>query len=817
MSRFDEQVRRTPDAIAVSYLDRSLTYRALDAESDRVAHHLRSLGIEPGELVAICLPRSEWLVVGLLGTLKAGAAYLPIDVAYPEERVAYVLEDSGARVVLTDGSRPGLDITRLIAADTTNDQLLRLAADQLAYVIYTSGSTGRPKGTMVSHGGAGALSSVGGRCVSHDRRVTVDRALLGVVRRDDHQLCWTPLLVGGIVELVPDEQAVHWLARALASEQTYDLVKITPAHLDLLRHELGEAGPRARVGAFVIGGEALLDTTLAWWRRVAPHARLINEYGPTETVVGCAIFEDRGVRGPAAVPIGRPIDRMRLAVLDTDLEPVPLGTVGEIFIGGAGVARGYLGRPDLTAERFLPDPTASTPGARMYRTGDTARWRPDGELEYLGRNDFQVKVRGHRVELGEVEAVLSEHPSVSECAVVAQSVGGSHELIGFVVGADPTLDSLRTFLARRLPEPLIPGRFVMLAALPLTTHGKVDRQALLGLEAEALSSSTPFVAPRTEAEQALAAVWAEVLHRTQVGVRDDYFAHGGDSLKALQIVSRAARDGWRLRVRDVFDYPTIAELARHAGRDVLRAAQGPVVGAVALTPIQHWFFEDHPGPYHHFNQAVSLKWRGRVDVGILVGGAERACRSPRRVAPALRRRGHHLASGARTARSDDRGRGASRHGDDDRLTRRSMRSKRRSIRRAGRLCARQWCAARMRTAWCWRSITWWSTACRGGCCSRISMPPIGSAMQRRRCSCRRRPNRSRRGRSGSLRIARRRRCSPSSRIGGVSPRTRRSWRSMVRRRPGHPRACACISTPTPPDGCSAQRTALIRPRRTTCC
>ncbi len=556
------------------------------------------------------------MLVGLFGILKAGGTYVPIDVSYPEERIAYILKDSNARVVLTDGSRPGLDITTLAQDGETHDPWEDLDADRLAYVIYTSGSTGRPKGTMVSHG---ALAHYLEWAVEAYRVADGSRSLVHSSVSFDATITslFTPLLVGGAVELIPEERAVASLARALASDHAYSLVKITPAHLDLLRHELGDSAPQAQVGAFVIGGEALLDSTLAWWRRAAPRSRLINEYGPTETVVGCAVFEDRGGSGSAAVPIGRPIDRMQVHVLDADVAPVPVGTPGEIFIGGAGVARGYLGRPELTAERFLPDPFAVDAGARMYRTGDLGRWRPDGELEYLGRNDLQVKIRGHRVEIGEVEAVLSEHPSITEAAVVARRVGTTHELIAFLVGADATLESLRTFVARRLPEPLVPGRFVVLHALPLTPNGKVDRQSLLDLEAEALRPSSSFVAPRTDAEKVLAKIWETVLHRTQVGVSEDYFATGGDSLKALQIVSRAAREGWRLRVRDVFDFPTIAELARHVGRGVATAEQRAVAGEVLLTPIQRWFFEDHPGPYHHFNQSVFLRWRGRVDTRIL--------------------------------------------------------------------------------------------------------------------------------------------------------------------------------------------------------
>jgi amino acid adenylation domain-containing protein/non-ribosomal peptide synthase protein (TIGR01720 family) len=618
LSRFEAAARQWPNAPAIIVDGQSLSYAELNLRSNRVAQGLRGLGVGPEVPVGLCLPRSEWLLPGLLGILKAGGAYVPIDTAYPEERIAYLLADSGAPVVLTDGSREGIDVRSLGASGAGSNPGPAPRCEQVAYVMYTSGSTGRPKGTMVSHGALlhylnWAVDAYeiapGERSIVHSS-ISFDATITSLL---------TPLLAGGAVELVPEGDAVLPLARALASDVAYRIVKITPAHLDLLRHELAQTGVRAQVGAFVIGGESLLESTLKWWRGAVPQSRLVNEYGPTETVVGCAVFEGGEEGETASVPIGQPIDRMRLYVLDRDTFPVPLGTTGEIYIAGAGVARGYHRRPDLTAERFLPDPFDADHGSRMYRTGDLGRWRPDGVLEYLGRTDAQVKVRGHRVELGEVEAVLIEHPAVTEAAVVARPVGTTHELNAFLVGTVSTLESVRVFLGRRLPEPLVPSRFVVLPELPLTPNGKVDRRALLDHEADALSSSVPFALPQTEPEKVLVGIWQDVLRKERVSVNEDYFASGGDSLKALQMVSRAARAGWQLRVRDVFDFPTIAELARHAGRDVAVASQEAVVGEVALTPIQRWFFEDHPGPYHHFNQSVMLRWQGPVKLPCLAG------------------------------------------------------------------------------------------------------------------------------------------------------------------------------------------------------
>lgn len=615
VARLAEVTAATPDAIALRCGDHTWSYRALDEATTRVARHLRAIGVGPGARVGLCMPRSEWLVISLLATMKAGGAYVPIDPAYPEDRIDYLRTDSGAHVILTDSSRAGLDVTHLGAAlESSADALPAPHADDLAYVIYTSGSTGRPKGTMVPHA---ALAHYLDWAVREYRLGPASCALVHSSVSFDATITslLAPLAAGGTVELLPEAPGVSALADRLTRPGAFSLVKITPAHLDLLRHELGDDGLHATVEAFVIGGEALLDTTLIWWRAAAPAARFLNEYGPTETVVGCALYEDRG-QGPPAVPIGRPIDRMRLYVLDPAGRPVPTGITGELFIGGAGVARGYLERPALTAERFLPDPFSPDAGARMYRTGDLARWRDDDVLEYLGRNDCQVKVRGHRVELGEIEAVLTKHPQVREAAVIAHATQGTHELRAFLVveaAHAPTLDDVRAFVAAQLPEPFVPSRFARLDALPLTPNGKIDRTALLARDTTALDTSRAFVAPVTDAEVLLADIWSEVLHAPGVGVTDDYFASGGDSLKALQVVSRAARAGWRLRVRDIFTYPTIAELARHATRDTAIADQGPVTGDVPLLPIQRWFFSEHTPPYRHFNQSVVLQWCDHVD------------------------------------------------------------------------------------------------------------------------------------------------------------------------------------------------------------
>jgi amino acid adenylation domain-containing protein len=445
---FEAQVRRTPQVIAVVYEGRQLTYAELNAQANQLARYLRSVGVGADKLVALCVERSVEMVVGILGILKAGGAYVPLDPSYPRERLEYLLQDAAPKVVLIQEElRERLPATdaRLISLDSewseiaglgTSDLSARelgLTPRHLAYVIYTSGSTGQPKGVMVEHRGllnylqwamrtyapeAGA-GSVVSSSYAFDATVTA---------------LYTPLLCGRSVVLLREGDELEGLEAQLRGAQTWSLVKITPAHLQLLGQRWQGAPGECSVGAFVIGGEALLPSTVELWRSIAPRVRLINEYGPTETVVGCSIYEvPAGWGGESSVPIGRPIANTRMYVLDAHRQPVPIGVAGEIYIGGAGVARGYLNRDALTAERFVVDPFSADPPARLYKTGDVGRWRADGNLEYLGRNDHQVKIRGYRIELGEIESQLSRHKQVKEAVVLARegatytSHGGGRE------------------------------------------------------------------------------------------------------------------------------------------------------------------------------------------------------------------------------------------------------------------------------------------------------------------------------------------------------------------------------------------------------
>jgi amino acid adenylation domain-containing protein len=537
------QAARTPEAIAVAAGECRLTFAGLEARSARLARRLRRLGVGPGDLVAIALEREPDVLVALLGVLKAGGAYVPLELGDPEARQRLVLDDARPLALVTHvrhASR-GAGVPHVICLDAADDpgssdtDLLlvpRVTPDDLAYVLYTSGSTGTPKGAMITHRGltnyllwAVAAYEVGeGAGAPVHSPLGFDLTVTSLL---------APLLAGRCVELVPDEFGLDGLTQALRGTRGWSLVKITPAHLDALARLLPPADVATATRTLVIGGEALRHEQLAFWRRYAPGTRLVNEYGPTETVVGCCVHEVTAADDTTgAVPIGRPIANTRLYVLDADMEPVPIGVAGELYIGGDGVARGYLDRAALTAQRFVADPFV--PGGRLYRSGDLARWRPDGVLEFLGRTDHQVKVRGHRVELGEIEAVLAQHPAVRECVVVARREADETRLVAHVVAGDVDTRGLRAFLRGRLPEHMLPTTIVSLAALPLTTNGKVDRAALP--EPEPAPRDRPCVAPRDDVETALTRIWEESLGVRPIGVTDDFFDLGGHSLLAVRVM-----------------------------------------------------------------------------------------------------------------------------------------------------------------------------------------------------------------------------------------------------------------------------------------
>jgi amino acid adenylation domain-containing protein len=573
---FAEQAVRTPDAVAAAIDREYLTYRDLAARASRLALTLRRAGVGPDQLVGVCLDRSLDLVVSLLAILEAGGAYLPIDPLYPPERLAFMLEDADVQVMLTQrrflSGLPAAKARFLCVddeieefADVSPAPAAAAGPDNLAYVIYTSGSTGRPKGVMVPHRGvvnyltwciAAYGLDEGGSAPIHSP-VGFDLTVTSL---------FGPLLSGGRVVLIPEERGIEGLGGELATNGDFSLIKLTPSFLEVMNQLLTreQMGGRARV--LILGGEALSGHSLAPWRAGSPETRLINEYGPTETVVGCSAFEVRtGDELLGAVPIGRPIANTRIYLLDAEFRPVPSGVAGHLHVGGDGLARGYLHRPDLTAEKFIPAPWGGEPGARLYRTGDLARFRSDGELEFLGRIDQQVKVRGYRIELGEVEAALKLHPGVRDTAVVASGdATGERRLVAYVV-ADEGLtggSELRAFLKEKLPEYMVPSAFVSLPAIPLTPNGKVDRSALPNLDPNRPELRAPYAAPRTPVEEILAAIWPKVLGVEQIGIDDNFFALGGDSIRSVRAVALAKERGIECSVEQLLQFQTIRELGQ---------------------------------------------------------------------------------------------------------------------------------------------------------------------------------------------------------------------------------------------------------------
>jgi amino acid adenylation domain-containing protein len=569
---FEAQVERTPDAIAVVFNGEQLTYRELNTRANQLAHRLLRLGVTPEALVGISLERSPEMVVALLAVLKAGGAYVPLDPAYPQERIAFMLSDARVVVLLTEssllGQLPQFDGPRIcldtdwesIELESKANPPTAVTAENLAYVIYTSGSTGKPKGAMIEHRG---LANYLNWCV--DAYAVADGCGAPVHSSISFDLTVTslfpPLLTGRTIFLLPE--GIEALAAALLERENYSLVKITPAHLRALAESLPADQLAGRVRALIIGGEALHFESLSFWREHAPETRLINEYGPTETVVGCSVYEVRaGDPFSEPVPIGQAIANTRLQVLNETLQPVEPGQTGELFIGGAGVARGYLNRDELTRERFVPD-TSSNHG-RLYRSGDLVRERSDGQLEYLGRADDQIKVRGFRIELGEIETIIKRYPSITDCAVIAlEERSGEKHLAAFFVShseAENDKKHLREFLRSSLPEYMIPATFQSVEALPLTINGKIDRRALESLTADRSEPAT-FVPARTPAEETLTSIWSEVLKLNAVSVHDNFFDLGGDSILGTLILARAARAGLKISPLQLFKHQTIAELA----------------------------------------------------------------------------------------------------------------------------------------------------------------------------------------------------------------------------------------------------------------
>jgi amino acid adenylation domain-containing protein len=586
---FEAQAARTPDAVALLHGDQQLGYAELDARANRLARHLRGLGVVEESLVAICVERSLEMVVGMLGVMKAGAAYVPLDPAYPAQRLAFMLSDSAAGVVLTQArllERLPPSAAVRVCLDDDWPQILRqpphapataVTPRNLAYVIYTSGSTGQPKGVAIEH------RSIADRCLAlhqHYQLSAADRVFQSASLSFDVSVdqILTPLSRGAAVVLGRSQLGEPAEFDADIRRYGVTVVGIPPAFFQQwVRMYSADSPPPQTLQLIVVGGDVLArEPVLAW--QALPHAaaRLVNAYGPTEATVWATHYPVPRPPDSGSIPIGRPLIHTRVHVLDEQQRPVPAGVAGELYIGGIGVARGYLNRPELTAQRFIADPFGAGAGERLYRSGDLARYRADGNLEFLGRIDQQIKLRGFRIEPGEIEAVLRQFPAVSDAAVLArEDQPGDQRLVAYVValpGAGPTPAALREFALRELPDYMVPAAYVMLGSLPLTPNGKLDRKALPAPTEENLSRTQGYVAPGNAVEQALCGLWSELLEVERIGIHDDFFELGGHSLLVTQLVSAINQSFCiSMPMRSVFDHPTVAAQGREVERMQLDA------------------------------------------------------------------------------------------------------------------------------------------------------------------------------------------------------------------------------------------------------
>ena len=602
---FEEQVERTPDAVAAAYGEEQVSYGHLNRRANRLAHYLISLGVKPDDRVAICVERGLEMVIGILGILKAGAAYVPLDPSYPAERLRFMVEDSSPVVVMTQESLRGMvegivDEMRVVELsgvmnrpgdreEERNPGGLGTTSQNLCYVIYTSGSTGTPKGVMVEHR---ALLNHMEWMQREFRYGPNDRILQRTPISFDASVWefFAPLLCGGKLVLLRSE--VHADVESLTAilkKEWITVVQMVPMLLAGLV-EVGGIAAAEELRLVCCGGE-LLKTELVQRCLHQKHVEIVNLYAPTEATIDATYW--RGIKVPfgTGIPIGRPILNTQLHVLDWWGDPVPVGVAGEIYIGGAGVARGYLRRPELTAERFVPDPYAEETGARMYTTGDLGRWLEAGNIEFVGRNDDQVKIRGYRIELGEIEARLAEHEQVREAMVVVREDGnGEKRLVAYVVAelepdAGDLAGRLRAYLVGRLPEYMVPAAYVMMDAFPLTPNGKLDRKALPAPDDEAFARHS-YEPPQGEVETVLAQLWSELLGIERIGRHDNFFELGGHSLLAVQLMERLRRVGLGVDIRTFFATPVLADLAVTLGSYREAAVPPNTITAqdTALTP-----------------------------------------------------------------------------------------------------------------------------------------------------------------------------------------------------------------------------------------
>ncbi len=655
---FAAQAEKSADTIAAIFESEQLTYRQLNQKANQLAHYLMKSGIEPDAPVGLCLERSSDVLVGMLGILKAGGCYVPLDPSYPSERLAFMLEDSGASILLTqehlisDFRNPQSEIRNLtmirldsdwptIAQESEDDPLASVSPDNLAYIIYTSGTTGRPKGTMVSH------KSLVNHALAFSKLIhlTPDDRLLQFISLSfdaSGEEIYPTLLSGStlVFHPAPTEMSGDDVAK-FCEQHRISILHLPVAFWHQWMDELfsNEQPLPSALRQLVVGGEApSLEKVQTWVKHKRVH--FLNAYGPTEATITTTAFEvftaDEQLQKYASLPIGRPIANVQVYLLDRHLKPVPIGVPGELHIGGVGLARGYLNHPEMTAEKFIPNPFSTTPGARLYRTGDLARYLPDGNIEFLGRIDQQVKIRGFRIELGEIESVMRTHPAVSEAIVLAReddNEAKAKRLVAYLllkseIDQAPTIGEWHDFLQQKLPDYMVPSAFMVLDSFPLAATGKIDRKALPAPDQSRNMLEKAYVAPRTQVEELLADLCAQVLGVEKVGIYDNFFELGGHSLLATQLLSRI-RETFKveLPLRSVFESPTVVELVRkiETAKMAEKGIEAPPIevvprdGELQLSFAQQrlWFLDQLAPSSSFYNIPMALRLKGRLNVPVL--------------------------------------------------------------------------------------------------------------------------------------------------------------------------------------------------------
>ncbi|AVZ31266.1 non-ribosomal peptide synthetase [Nodularia spumigena] len=605
---FEEQVKQNPDAVALIYEDEKLTYQELNKKANQLSHYLQHLGVKPETLVGICVERSLELIISILAVLKAGGAYVPLDPAYPQERLNFILQDAQLPIILTQQHF----ITKLlptsakiictdidIHSQPSDNPSSSVKSDNLAYVIYTSGSTGKPKGVMVAHRGLCNLATA--------------QIKLFEVRPDSSVLQFASISFdASISEIVMAICAGAKLCLATRDslqpgQPLQKLLQIQNiSHVTLVPSALAALSPQdlPNLKNLIVAGEPCPGDLAASW---AVGRQFFNAYGPTEaTVCATVLLYQPGMK----ISIGQAIAHTQIYILDHYLQPVPIGVPGELHIAGVGLARGYLNQPDLTAQKFIPNPFSNDTNSRLYKTGDLGRYLPDGNIEFLGRIDNQVKIRGFRIELEEIETTIVQHPQIQQAiAIVREDIPGTKRLVAYIVPHQQhSLNSneIWEYLKHKLPEYMIPAIFVFLDSLPLTPNGKIDRKSLP--IPSTVHQSDNFTAPRNPIETALVEIWQQVLRVEKIGIHDNFFALGGDSIISIQIIDQSHQQGIQITSKQLFQYQTIAQLANIVTiNKTISPLQSLVTGEIPLTPSQHWFFEQNSPQPHYFNQTMMLE------------------------------------------------------------------------------------------------------------------------------------------------------------------------------------------------------------------